>query len=119
MSDGPSPKKVAIQRKSRVYSTQASVPKTIPEGSQAQDERIKPVKKKLHPKRSSSRASSPVQSPETPWVAKSTGGKIFTNEEIRLLRKEYDDILNLDQNAEFDAWAAWSIKVRSPRYNAH
>ena len=62
-------------------------------------------------KPSSSRQSPPESSITEPWVAKSAGGMVFSTKEIKLLSDHYDDIIGLDEDKQFDAWAAWAVEV--------
>lgn len=56
--------------------------------------------------------TSPKQSSNSiPWVQKSKGGTIFTEEDDETLLSEYDSIMNLADDEQFDAWAAWAMEV--------
>ncbi|KAH8601402.1 hypothetical protein B0O99DRAFT_667802 [Bisporella sp. PMI_857] len=44
-----------------------------------------------------------------PWIAKSAGGKVFTKREDQLLRDNYEEIMDIQEDMEFDAWAAWAV----------
>lgn len=57
----------------------------------------------------SSRMKVPDSSQPNPWVARSTGGMNFTEEEVQLLLNVYDDIVNIDEDKAIDAWAAWAV----------
>jgi hypothetical protein len=49
-----------------------------------------------------------------PYVAKSAGGTKFTNEEIKLLEKNGDAIMNLDEDKTINAWIAWAAEASFP-----
>ena len=83
----------------------------VPGNAQTQDGRSRLVKTATSKKKPSHRDNSP-ESPQSPWIAKSKGGKLFTPQENRLLIENYDDIMNIDENEEINAWAAWSVKVK-------
>jgi len=36
---------------------------------------------------------------------------VFSKKEIKLLHDHYDDIIGLDEDQQFDAWAAWAVEV--------
>lgn len=46
-----------------------------------------------------------------PFILKSPGGDVFTNEETELLFDAYDDIMDLSDDQVIDAWIAWSMEV--------
>ncbi|KAH7410667.1 hypothetical protein BKA64DRAFT_359350 [Cadophora sp. MPI-SDFR-AT-0126] len=43
-----------------------------------------------------------------PFLLKSTGGNVFTNEETQLLFDAYDAVIDLSDDQVIDAWIAWS-----------
>ncbi|KAH9208487.1 hypothetical protein DL95DRAFT_449855 [Leptodontidium sp. 2 PMI_412] len=45
-----------------------------------------------------------------PFILKSPGGNVFTNEETELLFDAYDDIMDLSDDQVIDAWIAWSME---------
>jgi hypothetical protein len=49
----------------------------------------------------------------TPFVAKSSGGNNFSNEEKQLLLNGYDAIMNIDEDQAINAWAAWAVEVKT------
>ena len=49
-----------------------------------------------------------------PFLLKSTGGNVFSDEESRLLFDAYDSIMNLSDDQSIDAWIAWSVAVSLP-----
>jgi hypothetical protein len=50
-----------------------------------------------------------------PYVAKSTAGTVFTQEETDLLMEAYDVILDVADDQIIDAWTAWAVEVSYPR----
>jgi hypothetical protein len=48
-----------------------------------------------------------------PFVAKSSGGNNFSNEEKQFLLNGYDDIMNIDEDQAINAWAAWAVEVKT------
>lgn len=83
----------------------------VPPKAGSHDKRPGQLHRDLSTGKVSSKATSP-ESPTVPWVAKSKGGRLFTRQEIRLLADNHDDIINIDENEEINAWAAWSDTVR-------
>jgi len=52
---------------------------------------------------------SPASIRANPFLLKSTGGNVFSNEESQLLFDAYDLIMDLSDDQAIDAWIAWSV----------
>jgi hypothetical protein len=63
-------------------------------------------------KQNSEREASVSSTPKKPYVSKSEGGTIFTEDEEELLMENYDAIMDLDEDQMIDAWIAWASEVQ-------
>lgn len=83
---------------------------------QGNNEPLPKLHSRLPPKLRSHTASdavtiaSPQQTP-IPQSKEFSGSKTFTDEDTALLVNEYDDILNIDESEELNAWQAWADNV--------
>ncbi|CZR52419.1 uncharacterized protein PAC_02296 [Phialocephala subalpina] len=112
-NEEPSPSRRPVAR--------AHPPSSVPPPTTRQSipkSRVATSRSPAEPPQSNSVGSSPIPlSPDAnPFVQKSVGGTVFSEEETQELLDVYDEVINISPDQQIDAWIAWATKY--PRHTA-